>query len=235
MLYFAIAEDVPAERALLGDCVTRFFAERGEEVRLYLFSSGEELLEAYPDHADAVFLDIEMAGLNGMETARRLRRFDPDVPLLFVTNMVQFALEGYEVNAADFIVKPLDYASLSLRLERLSHRLERERDSFLTVKQGAQTLRCNVREITYIEALNKKTIVHRLNDEPLTCSVPLYTLEKSLEQGFFRCHNAFLVNLDRVEALSAGEATLCGEQVPISKYRKKDFLAALANHRGRLL
>lgn len=235
MLYFAVAEDVPAERARLGEYITRFFAERGEEVRLSLFSSGEELLEAYPDNTDAVFLDIEMAGLNGMETARRLRRFDPDVPLLFVTNMVQFALEGYEVNAADFIVKPLDYTALSLRLERLSHRLERDRDRFLSLKQGAQTLRCNLREITYIEALNKKTIVHRLNGEPLICSIPLYTLEKSLEHGFFRCHNAFLVNLDHIEALSAGDATLHGEQVPISKYRKKEFLAALANHRGRLL
>lgn len=235
MLYFAIAEDVPAEQARLGEYITRFFANRGEEVRLSLFASGEALLEAYPEGLDAVFLDIEMAGLNGMETARRLRRFDPEVPLLFVTNMVQFALEGYEVNAADFIVKPLDYTSLSMRLERLSHRLERNRARFLLVKQGTQSLRCNVREITYIEALNKKTILHRLDGAPLVCSEPLYTLEKSLSQGFFRCHNAFLVNLDHIEALSAGEATLHGEQVPISKYRKKDFLAALANHRGRLL
>lgn len=234
MLHFVIAEDVPAERELLGAYITRFFAERGETVQLSLFSSGEELLEGYPSDVHGVFLDIEMAGLNGMDTARRLRAFSPDVPLIFVTNMMQFALEGYEVNAADFIVKPLDYTALSLRLERFARRLERDSERFLLVKQGGQTLRCDVREITYIEALNKKTILHRCHGEPITCSDPLYALEKSLESGFFRCHNAFLVNLDHIEAISAVEVTLHGEQVPVSKYRKKEFLAALANHRGRL-
>lgn len=235
MLRFAIAEDVAEERELLEQYILRYLSQQGLEARIYPFPSGEELLEDYPAGVDAVFLDIEMADINGMETARRLRRFDPDVPLLFVTNMVQFALEGYEVDAADFIVKPVEYGSFALRMDRLMRRLDREKERFLLIRQGNQTLRCDVREITYIESLNKKTILHRLTGEPITCSEPLYTLEKALESGFFRCHNAFLVNLDHIEALSAGEVTLHGETVPISKYRKKDFLAALANHRGRLL
>lgn len=235
MLRFAIAEDVTAERELLAGYIDRYLAGRDMEARIYPFSSGEELLEDYPEGVDALFLDIEMEGLNGMETARRIRRLDRDVPILFVTNMVQFALEGYEVDAADFIVKPVEYGSFALRMDRLLRRLDREKERFLLVKQGTQTLRCDLREITYIESLNKKTILHRLSGEPITCTEPLYTLEKSLESGFFRCHNAFLVNLDHIEALSAGEVTLHGEKVPISKYRKKDFLAALANHRGRML
>ena len=88
MLRFAIAEDVPADRELLEGCLTRYLAEHGLEGRIHSFSSGEELLEDYPSGADAVFLDIEMAGMNGMETARQLRRLDRDVPLRFVTNMV---------------------------------------------------------------------------------------------------------------------------------------------------
>ena len=235
MLRFAIAEDVPADRELLEGCLTRYLAEHGLEGWIHSFSSGEELLEDYPSGADAVFLDIEMAGMNGMETARQLRRLDRDVPLLFVTNMVQFALEGYEVDAADFIVKPVEYASFALRMDRLMRRLDREKERFLLVKQGSRTLRCDVREILYIESLNTKTILHRLTGEPVVCTEPLYTMEKSLEGGFFRCHNAFLVNLDHVEALHAGEVVLHGERLPISKYRKKEFLAALANHRGRML
>ena len=235
MLRFAIAEDVPADRELLEGCLTRYLAEHGLEGWIHSFSSGEELLEDYPSGADAVFLDIEMAGMNGMETARQLRRLDRDVPLLFVTNMVQFALEGYEVDAADFIVKPVEYAGFSLRMDRLMRRLDRAKERYLLVKQGGQTLRCDMREITYIESLNKKTILHRLSGEPITCSEPLYVLERSLEGGFFRCHSAFLVNLDHLETLSAGEVVLRGERIPISKYRKKEFLAALANHRGRLM
>lgn len=235
MLRFAIAEDVEAERELLAGYIARYLSGHDMEARIYPFSSGEELLEDYPAGVDAVFLDIEMDGINGMETARRIRQLDRDVPLLFVTNMVQFALEGYEVDAADFIVKPVEYASFALRMDRLMRRLEREKEWFLLVKQGAQILRCDVHEITCIESLNKKTILHRLAGEPITCTEPLYTLEKTLGDGFFRCHNAFLVNLDHIEALSAGEVTLHGERVPISKYRKKAFLAALANHRGRML
>lgn len=235
MIRFAIAEDVTAERELLAEYITRYLAGHGLEARIYPFSSGEELLEDYPEGADAVFLDIEMEGLNGIETARRLRRFDRDVPLLFVTNMVQFALEGYEVDAADFIVKPVEYGSFCLRMDRLMRRLDREKERYLLVKQGGQTLRCDMREIAYAEALSKKTILHRLDGEPLVCSEPLYTLEKALGEGFFRCHNAILVNMDQIEALSAGEVTVHGDKVPISKYRKKAFLTALANHRGRML
>ena len=235
MVRFAIAEDVAAEREQLAEYITRYLAAHELEVRIYPFPSGEELLEDYPGDVDAVFLDIEMEGLNGMETARRLRQMDRDVPILFVTNMIQFALEGYEVDAADFIVKPVEYAGFSLRMDRLMRRLDRAKERYLLVKQGGQTLRCDMREITYIESLNKKTILHRLSGEPITCSEPLYVLERSLEGGFFRCHSAFLVNLDHIETLSAGEVVLRGERIPISKYRKKEFLAALANHRGRLM
>lgn len=235
MLRFAIAEDMDNERDLLASFLNRYLDAHGLEGTIFPFSCGEELLKNYPPEPDGIFLDIEMDGMSGMECAHRIRAFDREVTLLFVTNMVQFALEGYEVNAADFMVKPITYESFALRMDRLMGRLERKRERFLIVKQGGRTLRLNAGEIACVESLNKKTILHKTNGETLTCTEPLYTLEKSLGSGFFRCHNAFLVNLDLIEALSTGEATVCGEKIPISKYRKKEFLAALANHRGRLL
>lgn len=235
MLRFAIAEDMDNERELLASFLNRYLDAHSLEGTVFSFSSGEELLKNYPPEPDGIFLDIEMDGMSGMECAHRIREFDREVTLLFVTNMVQFALEGYEVNAADFMVKPITYESFALRMDRLIGRLERKRERFLIVKQGGRTLRLSAGEITCVESLNKKTILHKTNGETLTCAEPLYTLEKSLGSGFFRCHNAFLVNLDLIEALSAGEATVYGEKIPISKYRKKEFLAALANHRGRML
>lgn len=235
MLRFAIAEDMDNERELLASFLNRYLDAHSLEGTVFPFSSGEELLKNYPPEPDGIFLDIEMDGMSGMECAHRIREFDRDVTLLFVTNMVQFALEGYEVNAVDFMVKPITYESFALRMDRLIGRLERNRERFVMVRHSGQTLRLSTGEITCVESLNKKTILHKTNGETLTCTEPLYTLEKSLGSGFFRCHNAFLVNLDLIEALSAGEATVYGEKIPISKYRKKEFLAALANHRGRML
>lgn len=235
MLRFAIAEDMDAERAQLSAFLKRYLEDHGLEGAILPFSSGEALLEGCPAEPDGIFLDIEMDGMNGMECARRIREFDREVTLIFVTNMVQFALEGYEVNAADFMVKPITYDSFALRMDRLMARLDRRRERFLTVRQGVQTLRINTGEIAYIESLNKKTILHKVSGKTVTCAEALYTLEKTLEKGFFRCHNAFLVNLDRIEALGTGEITIRGERIPISKYRKKEFLAVLANHRGRML
>lgn len=166
----------------------------------------------------------------------KIREFDDRVQLLFVTNMVQFALEGYAVDAADFIVKPISYRTFAPRMDKILKRVEHTRTRFLLVKQGKESVYCSIRDIAYVESLNKKTIIHRKEEEPIYCSEPLYVLEEKLAtEPFFRCHNAFLVNLDYIQSLGTDNITIQGDRIPVSKYRKKDFMNALANYRGRML
>ncbi len=119
LIQIAIVEDAASDRKKLQDFVERFFGERGQTVKIFLFSDGTEFLDDYPSLLDIAFLDIEMKQVDGIRTACMLREWDRRVLLAFVTNMAHLALEGYAVDAADFIVKPLDYGGFSAHMDML--------------------------------------------------------------------------------------------------------------------
>lgn len=236
MIRAAIVEDTAAERSRIKEYAENYFKVRGLEAELFLFEDGMYFLEQYPGRLDLVFLDIEMKYVDGVQTARRLREFDEQVQILFVTRMIQYALEGYSVDAVDFLVKPIRYPVFCSRMDRVMRKIQTNMPRFLTTKQGREEVRCPVQGITYVEALNKKTILHRKGQEPLFLSEPLAALEKKLEEEpFFRCHKAFLVNLNHIQNIGASEVIVDGVAIPVSKYRKKEFWEALANYRGRML
>ena len=109
MYRIAVVDDLPEERDRLNDYLRRFAAERKLTLQVSDFDSGERFLSAFDHNFDIVLLDIEMQGIDGMETARRLRERDDKVCLLFVTYLANFAVQGYGVHALDFLVKPVSY------------------------------------------------------------------------------------------------------------------------------
>ena len=112
MLRCAIVEDSPRELEHLKECLARYSAERDIPLETTAFGDAASFLEHYRADYDIVFMDIELPGINGMEAAHRLREIDRQVILIFVTNMAQFAVKGYEVDALDYIIKPAQYLSL---------------------------------------------------------------------------------------------------------------------------
>jgi len=119
MIRVAIVEDNPADRMQIEQHTRRFFAENEEAVQIYTFGNGIDFLEHYRAHYDVIFLDIEMPLMDGMETAEKIRKLDPYVILIFVTNMSQLALKAYEVNAYDFIVKPMVYSAFDFKMRKV--------------------------------------------------------------------------------------------------------------------
>lgn len=107
MLKIAIVEDEEEEVALLEEGIKRFFAESGTEYITAVFRNGMKFLEGYRGDCDVVLMDIEMPLLDGFRTAQKLREIDPSVTLIFITNMPNYAVKGYEVDALGFIVKPV--------------------------------------------------------------------------------------------------------------------------------
>ena len=106
MAKIAVVEDNDAMRAQLCGFIAQYAQESGHQLDVTAFSDGAQLVEPYRPGFDIIFLDIEMPKLGGMPTAERIRRQDPDVVLVFVTNMAQYAIRGYEVDALDFVLKP---------------------------------------------------------------------------------------------------------------------------------
>ena len=133
MLNIAIVEDDPQAAGLLTDYLDRYAQERGISCNSVIFNDAVDFLTGYKASFDLVFMDIELPGLDGMEAARRLREMDRSVILIFVTNMANFAVKGYEVDALDFIVKPVTYFPFSIKLDRAVKRLESRQERELVV------------------------------------------------------------------------------------------------------
>ena len=127
MAKIAVVEDNDAMRAQLCGFIAQYAQESGHQLDVTAFSDGAQFVEPYRPGFDIIFLDIEMPKLGGMPTAERIRRQDPDVVLVFITNMAQYAIRGYEVDALDFVLKPVSYYQFSTKLERALQRIQRRR------------------------------------------------------------------------------------------------------------
>ena len=123
MVKIAIIEDSQIDREALKRTLQRFSTREGLEIVVDEFESAVQFFMKYQPVYDLIFMDIDMPQMNGMEAAQRLRRLDKRVLLVFVTNMAQYAIKGYEVDAIDFILKPIDEYSFALKLQRVLARL----------------------------------------------------------------------------------------------------------------
>ena len=160
MFRIVIVEDNETERERMRAYVTAYASDRGLDIDLQVFTDGKYLLENYPAQTDLILLDIDMEFVSGIDAARKIRSFDTNVQILFVTRMVQYALEGYEVDAADFIVKPLPYEQFEVKMDRVMKKIRLSRPRFLKVICGKEERLLRIQHILCIEALNKKTIIH---------------------------------------------------------------------------
>ena len=230
--HVAIVEDSPAEAELLRSYFARFTKEHGVDFTLTCFASGEEFLNKYRPAYDLVLMDIGLPGHNGMETAAALRERDRSVTLIFVTNMAQFAVKGYEVDAFDFVVKPVGYSNFALKLQRALNKLDTRRDSEVLVTLSDSMVRLSASQIKYIEISGHRMVYHTTDGE-LYAYGNLKEVEASLGGGMFaRCNNCYLVNLNYVRAVQGHTVTVGTDELQISRPRRKAFIQALNDYLG---
>lgn len=231
MLKIAVVEDDATQQQTLCAQVRHFFAENGEKVEMFTFGDGAELLEHYPK-PDLLLMDIDMPRLNGLDAAKQVRTFDDEVLLIFITNLIQYALEGYAVDAMDFIVKPITTVGCRPAFERVLKRLRQKRGSQIEVRCHKNHLVINVNEILYAETSNRCILLH-LRDGEMEINESIQSFEERTRgMGLFRCHGSFLVNLTAVDRIGKTDAIVAGVTVPVSKYRRNDFLSAMAGYMG---
>ena len=233
MIRIGIVEDDASCRRDLLNHLARYAEEHGTQFDLRTFADGTEVVDGYRPQYDILFLDVEMPGMDGLEAARRIRDVDTDVVLIFVTNMGQYAIKGYEVDALSYLLKPVPYFAFAQELTRSLTRLQKRESRGVVLSVNNALVRLDPSEIVYVESVKHRITVHAL-DRQYTFSGTLKALEEELaEHGFFRSNNCYLVNLQHVRRVDQSTSVMTdGSELAVSRPRKKDFLDALADHMG---
>lgn len=229
-----ILEDESHQTQLLSGYLAKFRAEHpGFEYVLQSYERGFLLLDAYARDADLMFLDIQLPDMLGIDAAKRIRNLDQKVMIIFVTNLSQYAIEGYSVNAFDYILKPVSYFSFSKKLERALRVLSYRSSSLmlnLKTKEGGRRIPAD--SVTYISVFAHDLYIHTAA-ETFTQWGTLSKYEALLKDAHFvRCSAGCLVNLKYVQGIRKEQAVVAGDLVTISRSRRKAFLEALAQYKG---
>lgn len=228
----AIVEDERKVQKQLVGYIHQYEKEKEEKFEIAVFSDGDEITHEYQSIYDIIFLDIQMERMDGMKAAEEIRKFDKDVIIVFITNMANYAIKGYSVDAMDFLLKPISFFALSQQLQNAMERVKLNKKKYLLLPVENGVERLDASKIMYIESINRRLIVHSEQNNYIIYNT-LKKLENELKgQYFFRCNNCYLVNLSYVEGVKNNMVIVKGQQLQISRPRKKAFMSALADYVG---
>lgn len=232
MLKIAIVEDEESCAEQLKRYLQRFEREHGETLDCICFSNGMDFVSDYTPIYDVIFMDIEMPHLDGMTAAKKLRGMGDTSCLIFVTNMSQFALNGYEVEALDYIVKPVSYFTFSVKFERAVEiaKKKKKKELFFLRKDGAKKI--YIDDILYVEVYKHHIIYHTQEEEIEMRGTMKDTLRQLQGMDFVLCNKAYLINLRYVSQVKQNMVYVLNEPLIISRNRKKEFLEALTKYYG---
>ncbi len=228
MIRIAILEDEQIAIKRAEELLSRFASETGKELRISAYTSPVDFLENRNAQYDIILLDIEMPYYNGLEVAQRIRSHDEDVIIIFVTNMAQYALKGYQVQAYDFLVKPVTYPQIETLMARVVRKIEQKQQEYhLTVKAADGLHSLAVSELYYIEVIGHRLIYHTASGN-FSAWGSLKAIEAELAPyHFVKCNACYLVNLKYVSAADKLTVTVADDALAISQSRKKPFMDEL--------
>lgn len=228
----AIVEDDKNARYNLKQILQKFASEKNEKIMIHEFENAITFLTDYHADYDIVFMDIEMPMMNGMDASKKLREKDKKVILYFITNMAQYAIKGYEVGAMDFIVKPVTYPQLKMKLERAVVELKRNDTEKIVISHKTGTLRIATRDIYYIEILGHHLCYHTIYGNYEAYGT-LKMISSSINDPLFvNCNRSFVVNLRFVREIRNQNVIVGDDVLQISRSRRQGFLQAINDYMG---
>lgn len=229
----AVVEDDASNRRGLLDYLALYSEEHGVEFAIAEFADGAELVERYRPEYDLLLLDVQMPHMDGLEAAHRIREVDANIIIIFVTNMAQYAIKGYEVDALSYLVKPVPYFAFAQEMGRSLARLQRQQGDSVVLTVGGTLARVPATDIVYVESVKHRITVHTLNGR-YAFSGTLKAVDEELEgRGFFRSNSCYLVNLRHVTRVEQHTCVMTGgEELQVSRPRRRAFLEALTDFVG---
>lgn len=232
-LSIAIVEDDDRDRERLRTMLRTYETDNGLTIRLSEFEDGAAIIEGYQPQYDIIFLDIQMAGIDGMRAAAEIRKVDTSVILIFVTKTAQYAVNGYAVQALSYLLKPVSMFAVTSEMDRSIAQLGRVEQTSILVGPRSAPRRVDISDIVYIESSRHQIWVHTVNG-PQTFSATLQEFDDLLSpRSFYRSHSSYLVNLKHVVQVDGDDCVMSnGDSIRISRSRKKGLLEGLTNYIG---
>ena len=231
----AIVEDSKEYQSLIQSYLNKSKIESGWDFEVFYYDDGDEIVENYESKYHIIFLDIEMKRLDGMSTARLIRKYDQEVIIIFITNMAQYAIEGYSVNALGYLLKPLSYFAFKQELKKCIAKINSRKQAAILIPLEIGVLKLNVQNILFIESYRHSLMIVT-KDQTYEMRGTIKEMENKLkEHNFFRANSCYLVNLYWVSGVEGDFCIIENHKLKISRPRKKGFMDALTNYIGELL
>jgi len=232
MISVAIVDDEAEQAQILASYLDRYRREHDVDFHISSFGSGLAFLNDVRTIFDIVFMDIEMPYKNGMEAASEMRRLNTESCLIFVTNMAQYAVKGYEVDAMDFLVKPVPYSVFSFKLAKAIARVEKRSRTELTIRLKNGIIRLQVSDIRYVQVDQHRIFYHTARGQQEAWGSLLQAEELLRPFGFSRCSSKCLVNLRCVSKVVNNEVYIGDEMLNLSRGKKKQFMDDFTRYLG---
>lgn len=232
MLRIAIVEDEDHFAKDLIDYIKKYQEEEGVVFDVTRYTDGDEIALNYKAEYDIILMDIQMQFMDGMTAAEEIRKLDKDVVIMFITNMINYAIRGYEVDALDYVLKPITYFAFAKKLQRAVERVKNRSSHVISVstKDGVMKLDCD--DIFFIESQGHNLSYHTRSGEYVTRSKMQDAEDAVSDFGFFRINKGYLVNMRHVDGVKDSCALVKGEMLPVSRARRNEFMVALADYIG---
>ncbi len=227
MIRIAVVDDNKVDCDVLKEHLRRYEKENFLEFDIQMFYDGAEFISLYQPKYDLILMDIEMPFINGMEAAQGVRQLDEEVPIIFITNMPQYAIEGYKVRALDYMLKPVKWTSFSETISRALRYIHTNEPEHIYIIRSEGRRRIDIARIYYVEVRDHLLRYHTA-DGVFECKATMNDAQEQLQdKHFFRIHRCYLVNLRWVDSYNAAEVTVAGDRLILSRNRRKLFLDAL--------
>lgn len=230
-----IIDDEPLARELI-----KSYVEKTPSLQLegYYESGAEAIKSVMTGDIDLVFLDINMPMLNGIEFARVIPQ---RTRIIYITAYEQYALQGFRVNALDYLLKPVNFAEFTRAVSKavewvamrdsFENASSRNNDDFLTIKADSRLIQMRTDSILYVEVQNDRVVFYRKDSEPVSSLISMKEIEELLPADrFMRVHRSFIVNLSNIEIVERNRIVFGKTYIPIADSRRDDFFSRFTRH-----